>query len=301
MKPVVILEFPSNLGLKEPSPGHEPGVRKLPEWLHRFGFHQKIDAAKIIRLEPPAYSMQMDQPSGVRNADAIVSYALEQADLIKDVMADDLFPLVIGGDCSILIGNAAGLRSLGNYGLFFLDGHHDYMWPALSETGGAAGMDTAIVTGNGHEKLTNINGLKPYFKEEYVWCVGNREYDEEYIAAIRQSAIHYTDLDTLRKHGISHCINEFLQMVRSSALDGFWIHLDVDVLNDELMPAVDSRSPGGLSYEELDGCLGPLLAAPELSGIEITILDPELDEKGKYTKMFVDRFTKLFNASRMIR
>ena len=298
MLPVVILEFPSNLGLKEPSPGHEPGVKKLPDWLRLCGFHAQIDAKEIYRTVPPPYSMTLDELSGVRNADAIVAYAKEQAVLLKRVIKAGSFPLVLGGDCSILIGNAVALKELGNYGVFYLDGHHDFMWPSLSETGGAAGMDTAIVTGHGHRKLTDIEGLQPYFKEEQVWCAGNREYDEDYVAAISNSKIHYTDLNDLRKQGITKCVNDFLEMVTATNLDGFWIHLDVDVLDDAIMPAVDSRTEGGISYDELEQILQPLLSSPKATGIEITILDPELDEDGKYTRQFVERFCGLFNRAR---
>jgi len=182
------------------------------------------------------------------------------------------------------------LKQLGNFGLFFLDGHTDYIWPELSHTGGAAGMDLAIVTGHGHDKLANINRQKPYVKEEQSWCVGNREYDDpEYIAAIENSNVNYFDLNRLREYGIEKTISDFLAMADHKNLDGFWIHLDVDVLNDDIMPAVDSRAPGGLSYDELRMILGRLLKSPKATGIEITILDPDLDPEGKYTRLFVEQ------------
>ena len=68
--------------------------------------------------------------------------------------------------------------------MFFLDGHTDFILPEISQTGGAAGMDLAIVTGHGHDKLTNIFNLKPYLPERNVFCVGNREYSPEYIQPI---------------------------------------------------------------------------------------------------------------------
>lgn len=298
MHSTTILEFPSNLGLKAPSPGHQPGVRKLPLWLQQYDFHNKINPSSVIHLEPPAYSTHIDKESGVRNADAIIGYAKRQASVLEKVIRSGSFPLIIGGDCSILIGNALALKKAGKYALFFLDGHHDFMLPALSETGGAAGMDTAIVTGYGHEKLTNIDGSGPYFNEEHVWCVGNREHYPPYVESILQSSIHYIDLDGLRRQGTKHCAESFLKMTEEKQLDGFWIHIDADVLDDTLMPAVDSRTPGGITYEELDDLLQPLLRSAKVAGLEITILDPELDPDGKYTTQFVERFCGTFNASR---
>ena len=294
---IYILEFPSNLGLKETLAGQEPGVKKLPDFLRKHNFHSSLKPSGILRLDPPNYSMTLDEISGVRNSDQIAKYSKEQSQILEKVLSENKFPIVIGGDCSILIGNSLALKNAGTFALFFLDGHTDFMWPSLSQTGGAAGMDLAIVTGHGHSKLTNINGQKPYFKEEHVWCVGNREYEEWYVKAITDSNISYTDLNILRTNGIKKCVTDFLQMVKDKNLDGFWIHIDVDVLNDNVMPAVDSRQPDGLAYKEFNEILHLLLADTKATGLEITILDPDLDPSGDYTKEFVNNFCTTVNAS----
>jgi arginase len=273
-------------------------LKKLPSWLKQHGFHEKIGPSVTLRLEPPPYSMHLDTQSGVRNADEIAGYAEKQAVLLQQVLEAGSFALALGGDCSILIGAGLALKKMGRYGLFYLDGHHDFMHPSLSETAGAAGMETAIVTGHGHDKLTNIHDLKPYFGEQHVWCVGNREYDDAYIDPILRSSIHYTDLKKLRKEGTKHCVDSFLEMVKKENLDGFWIHLDVDVLNDKVMPAVDSRAEDGLSYDELDELLRPALQSSKAMGLEITILDPELDPGGKYTLLFIENFCRIFKLAR---
>jgi len=295
---IEILEFPSNLGLIEPSPGKEPGVKKLPGWLRQHGFYALISPVRVRSLVPPNYTMLIDEESGVRNAAAISQYALQQAEILKTTIRDKLFALVIGGDCSILVGNAIALKQSGNYGLFFLDGHTDYIWPELSQTHGAAGMDLAIVTGHGHDKLVDILNLGPYLNEENVFCAGNREYDEKYIEPIKNSKINYFDLDRLRNYGIENCVNDFLEMVINKKLDGFWIHFDADALNDDLMPAVDSREPGGLDYEELSLILKKLLENELCVGLEITILDPDLDPGAVYTKEFVYRVGKIIAGIR---
>jgi arginase len=297
MRRVSIIEFPSNLGLIEPAPGREPGVKKLPAWLREHGFYDLIGPDSVRALQPPPYSMHLDKESGVRNADAIARYAKEQSVLLQPLVQAGTFPFIIGGDCSILLGSALALKKAGNYALFYLDGHHDFMLPELSGTAGAAGMDVAFATGHGHSKLTNIDGQKPYFKEENVWCVGNREYDEPYVQFIRESGIRYIDLAVLRQMDIAACVDAFLHQVHAQHLDGFFIHIDVDVLNDDLMPAVDSRTPGGLSYEELDTILQGLLSESKATGLELTILDPDLDPTGQYTEEFVKAFSASFRKA----
>lgn len=288
-----ILEFPSNLGLKKTPNGNEPAVFKLPNWLKKYGFHEKINPEQVLTLQPPDYSMDLDKESGVRNADKIIDYAIKQSELLFEKLKKGSFQIIIGGDCSILIGNAIALKQSGNYGLFFLDGHTDFMLPELSETGGAAGMNLAIVTGYGHDKLTNIFHLKPYLNEKNIYCVGNREYNQEYVRPILQSEIKYIDLKSLRATGLRNTAHEFLEFVQIQNLDGFFIHVDVDVFNDNIMPAVDSRNKDGLTYSEFSDLLKPLISSNKAIGVEITILDPDLDIEGNYTAEFVKNFIEI--------
>jgi len=293
-KEINIFEFPFNLGLTKKEHETEPGVRKLPDWLRKHNFHAKLHPKNILRLNGPDYAMDFDEETQVKNPDRIIEYAQKQSDLILKNYDKNTLNVIIGGDCSILIGTAIALKKLGNFGLFYLDGHTDYIPPELSSSGGVAGMDLAIVSGMGHQKLTNIRGLRPYFIEENIFCVGNAETDDEdYVNQVINSSVHYYDLESLRKNGFSKTAEDFLKMVQQKGLDGFFIHFDVDVLNDQIMPAVDSRTEDGIDYNNLREILTPLIENDQCFGIEITILDPDYDKQGVYTKAFVENLTQI--------
>ena len=68
-------------------------------------------------------------------------------------------------------------------------------------------------------------------------------------------------------------------------LDGFFIHLDADCLDDAVMPAVDYRAPDGLTPEELSSTLEIALASGRAVGIEVTIYNPRLDKNGEAGRM----------------
>ena len=68
-------------------------------------------------------------------------------------------------------------------------------------------------------------------------------------------------------------------------------HLDADVLDDAVMPAVDYR-PGGLSWEELATILQVAVASGRAVGLNITIFNPELDGDGSIAAGFVDALVK---------
>src|SRR6267154_5525816 len=93
-KPVSMISFNSNLGLIEPAPGKEPGVKKLPEWLRKFGFFDLVGHQEEIALESPPYSMYLDPVSDMRNTDSIAAYAKQQALIIQDVISRKNFALV---------------------------------------------------------------------------------------------------------------------------------------------------------------------------------------------------------------
>src|SRR6185436_16275263 len=90
------------------------------------------------------------------------------------------FPVVLGGDCSILLGAGLAMRRRssdldGPIGLVFVDGHSDFRYPGNSSyVGAAAGEVLALVSGRGDPSLTSIDGLKPYFRDIDVVVLGIR-------------------------------------------------------------------------------------------------------------------------------
>jgi arginase len=286
MRNLIIIEAPSNLGLKCLQPGTEPGVKFLPDALRKTGFAASAGITQTIQVPAPPYNMESDDVIKIRNAAAIVDYSVTLAKHIQEAIERNLIPVVIGGDCSILLGNALGLKNMGNYGLFYIDGHTDYMLPEHSGTEGAAGMDLALITGNGPAILSDIDQRSPYIKEEHVYAYGNRDQLDWYVDLIKNSRISYYDLPGIRDSGIDSITADFLTMIGRNHLDGFWIHFDVDALHNDIMPCVDSPQEDGLSYEELQQTLQPLLASPYFRGINITILDPSLDPRLEYTHAF---------------
>ncbi len=284
---IAVLDAPSNLGLRPPRPGAEPGCKKLAGALREQGIVERLGAYDAGRLSPPPYSGEWDGKT-VRNAAGIARFSRELAGRVEELLKKGLFPLVMGGDCSILLGNMLALRKRGRFGLAFLDGHLDFRHPGNSEAvGAAAGEDLALVTGRGGEDLVNPEGLKPLVREEDVVALGERENDPE-TRDVLGTEITVLDLAAVRKVGVAGAAGRAVEWFERNKLDGFWIHLDADVLDDEVMPAVDSPQPGGLSHDELIEMLKALLASRLAVGMEVTIFDPDLDPAGKIASAFAD-------------
>ncbi|MFC5803431.1 arginase family protein [Streptomyces formicae] len=155
MRELAIIEAPSVLGLRE------SGVQDLPAALLDAGLLARTGAVRAGRVEAPAYDPERDPETGVLNPAGIARYSVMLADAVGAVLDRGGFPLVLGGDCSILLGNLLALRRRGRYGLLFLDGHTDFYQPSAEPFGEAASMDLALVTGRGPRLLTDLERPRP--------------------------------------------------------------------------------------------------------------------------------------------
>lgn len=88
-----------------------------------------------------------------------------------------------------------------------------------------------------------------------------------------------------------------LERLAAPALAGFWVHLDVDVLDPRVMPAVDSPVAGGPGLDELAALLLPLLRHPKALGMEMTIYDPGLDPDRSAGERLVGLLERLLSPS----
>ena len=289
-----LVEAPSVLGLKP------TGVDGLAGALLRHGVAERLGARIATRLTPPPYAP--DRPADTRtlNADGIARFSSALADAVGAVMAAGDRPFVLGGDCSILLGSLLALRRRGRYGLLFVDGHADFYQPDANPNGEAASMDLAFATGRGPAMLADLEGRGPLVRDEDVVAFGFRDEDEQarYGSQPLASGIHAIDLAAVRRMGITAAVAEALRHVARRDLDGFFLHVDADVLDDAIMPAVDYRLPGGLSGIELRHVLRAAAASGRLAGLEVTIYNPALDHDGSAGRLLADALVDGLTLSR---
>jgi arginase len=271
-----ILEAPSVLGLKP------TGVERLPQTLLRHGLAERLGARHAGVLIPPTYDPYIDPTTHMLNAPAIARWSVVLADAVADVLDRREFPVVLGGDCSILLGPALALRRRGRYGLLFVDGHADFYQPEANPTGEAASMDLALATGHGPAVVADLEGLGPLVRVDDAVAFGFRDAAEQrqYGSQPLPADLLAFDLPKIRSMGIGAAAAAAVAHVGRQELAGFFVHVDADVLDDAIMPAVDYRQPGGLSAHELQHTLATALATGMAVGVEVTIYNPRLDDDG---------------------
>ncbi|MFG2172116.1 arginase family protein [Streptomyces niveus] len=289
MRNIVVIDAPSNLGLRPPSPGTVPGCYKLAGALREQGIVRRLGASEGGVVVPPRYDRgDWKEGDGVFNAAAIAAYTPRLADRIeRHVRAGD-FPLVLGGDCSIQLGASLALRRIGRYGIAAIDGSADFRHTGNSPSIGAAGgEELAIATGRGQADLSDIEGLRPYIRDEDVRLFGIRDGDED-LAELAELRIPTLPVGEIRERGAADVAGAVLRTLQTPVTDGFWVHLDADVLDPEVMPAVDAPDPGGLLPAELQSLLRVLVRSERCVGLNVTIYDPDLDPEGTAGALLAD-------------
>ncbi|MGH9014244.1 MAG: arginase family protein [Acidimicrobiia bacterium] len=303
---IAVLDAPSNLGLRPPREGHEPGVRLLAGALRGHGIVARLNAEDAGRVDPPPYVFGLEPETGYRNGLGIADYSDRLAVRIGELLDAGRFPVVLGGDCGILLGPMLALRRRqGVFGLAHLDGHDDYS-PHLDPAAwagrlAAGGLALGLVTGHGPDALADIDGLRPYAAEEHVAHIGVQREPEDYeiadLTAFDTSRIHRYPIEYVREHGADAAAQGARAHLEAAPIDGFWIHLDADILDLSVMPAVDSPNPDGLSFVELTSVLTTLVASPRALGFHVGIYDPELDPDGTAGAALTDTIVTAFSSS----
>jgi arginase len=269
-------------------PGGEelaPAALRAARVVERLNAH---DAGDIDGRIGPA---ERDAQSGVLGLPGLLRASRELRDVVARLLRSPRRPLVLGGDCTLLLGVGAALqRHLPRPGLWFVDGHTDTFDSANSPTGEAADMELGALTGHGPTQLTAIADTSPAIAPQRVLVLGHRHRDD--LEDPREldlvgPAITLVDARSVRTRG-PLAVGTWAERQLRDRADGVWLHLDLDVLDQEELPAVSYPQPGGLSWDELGELLGPLVVSEHLVGMSIADLQADLDPDGTYARRVVD-------------
>ncbi len=284
--------FTVALGVPIDSEGLEEGCNRMPAALRRSGLIASLGVRDLGDVEAGPVRGPRDPVTGVRGPAEVAAVSLRLRDALLPLLRSGERPLVVGGCCAVLLG--AGLAAhevAGRAGLAFVDGHEDFYDGHSSLSGCVADMELSIVTGHGPTGLLPDEPAAPLFREEDALAIGVRDSaiarengspDPRRLAPdlrIIESARLLTDGPTLTGQRAAAEL--------ATGPGGFWLHLDLDVIDGKAMPAVDDPLPGGPDWRQAAELLQPLVHSPALLGADVTILNPSLDPDDFYARQVV--------------
>jgi arginase len=294
---ITLIGAPSSIGIKPYEDGQPRWLDRAPGVLRSLDLAARLRAVDSGDVAPPPYRDFERSPGKVRNEAEVAAYSRALATRVAETRGRGRFPLVLGGDCSVLLGCCLALRTAGagSIGLVYADGHADFAMPTESRTGSAASMCLGLAVGRGETPLSRLGGTEPLLRGEDVALVGRRDFHEPWYGQSALAPAGVLDIPgaALRERGPDGVAAAVLERVGRADLAGFWIHVDADVLDAAIMPAVDSPTPDGPGINELAAFLRPLARHPRALGMELTIYDPRLDPDLACARRLVDLLEKV--------
>lgn len=277
---IVIVGAPSSIGIRSYDDGTPRRLDLAPGALRGRGLVARLGARDDGDVLPPPYRELVRPPSAIRNAADVAAYSRALAERVARAGSAGEFVLVLGGDCSIVLGSLLGVTRSGPAGLVYADAHSDFATADRSSTGSAAAMCLALAVGRGEGPLATLGGPEPLVAGRDVTLLGRRDQAES--PCYGQDALGRFDIldqdhAAVMASGPAETARRTLERVARPELRGFWIHLDADVFDPAVMPAVDSPEPGGLELDQIAELLTPLARHPKALGMQLTIYDPALD------------------------
>ncbi|MGH3312864.1 MAG: arginase family protein [Streptomyces sp.] len=284
------------------SAGRPEGVARAPRALRDAGLISLLEHRRPIRdagdVDVGVLSPERDARSGLKSLDSLERVTASLRDAVAGSLRDGERPFVLGGDCPVLLGCLRGAADVaGEVGLLFVDGHEDAWAPDRSTTGEAADCELGLLLGLHRENLpSSLTRLLPSLDPGAVVALGPRDAEElaeHRIPSVAGRILLRTadDLGSSPDAPAVYARDATDRILRRAG--GWWLHVDLDVLSTDALPAVDYPQPGGLTWPELTALTTTALRAPDCLGMTVCIYNPDLDPGLEHARRITDHLGRI--------
>src|SRR5918998_3285298 len=174
------------------------------------------------------------------------------------MLTAERFPILTSSDCSICMTTfQAVVRHVPDVHVLWLDAHGDFNTPQTTPSEFLGGMCLSAACG------TWDAGFEPSLEPAKVLMCGVRDLDAGERVLVETA-------------GVGNAMPS--EVVSALAGKRVYVHLDLDVLDPEVLPA-QFAVPHGLSDTGLRTLLGDLKDAAEIVGLEVTAFEAPEDER----------------------
>lgn len=277
-------------------------VERMPESLRKFGLIEALAAEDLGDLDVRISCRDRDPETeviGLADCKAVTAALREKT---RALLGAGDRPFFIGGCCTMAVGIAAGMRDhFGETALTYVDGHLDLYDGPTSWQGEMADMPMAIMLGHGPASaMRDVMGSNP-IEPRNAFIIGYRDREE---AAGRGSLmpedigpdLNDLPLEHIRPAGFRTVGQRIARLLEDKDLP-FYLHLDLDVLDESLFPATLYHLPQGMNWQELEELLSPLVASRKLAAVSIGCYDPDMDPEERLAGEIVEHVGRIFSAA----
>ncbi len=242
---------------------------------------------------------------GYRHLDEIGAWCEMVRDAVRASLDNERFPMLMGGDHSLVIGSIAGVAAhCANAGkplsILWLDAHADFNTANTSPTGNVHGMPAAVIAGHGPKSLLSIGPSVPMLDPSRIVQIGIRSVDAMEKKMVVASGIEVLDMRWIDENGMRESMRVALKKL---AAFGGHVHVsfDTDFLDPMIAPGVSTAVAGGPTYREAQLCMEMIYDSGLMASLDLMELNPARDIENKTAELLVELVESLFGEQILAR
>jgi arginase len=296
------------IGVPSAAGAHSPGVEKAPQALRAAGIADALSrhGATVVdsRGDLPLVPFAIDHRRRyAQNIAAVAHVATALASEVEAMLRGDSdgdggnrgdVPLILGGDCTILLGVLAGqVRREPSTALVYLDARPDLNTPQSVVQGALdwMGMSHVLAQPDAVEQLTTLGPRVPLLDWRDVTFFG--VVDSELTAGERALREAHPER-FVSSQEIARGAGDAAGAVADELAGGharIVVHFDVDVLDFVDFPIADNayQRNQGLTLDNALAALSVFAESPAFGGLVITEVNPDHVPSDSLLESFVDR------------
>ena len=299
---VHVLEVPLDYGGKRhgsdmgPSAIRLAGLRaKLEEIGHTVNKDQDV-----IKTIPQEYVEPGNNPKA-KYLQPIVESCTEMAGRVEEILNNDEFPLMLGGDHSIVMGSLAGMHAWCKkqnlrLGVLYVDAHGDFNTTETTGSGNIHGQCLAASAGYGLPELCNIYEAERKVNPENICYVGCRDLDVGEKKLMHEAGVTVFTVSDIDRMGFDEVIKK-VKLFFKTRVDVVHISFDMDAFDPSIAPGTGVPVPGGLVYREGLILMEEMAALNMVKSMEIVEVNPILDNRNSTAMMAVSLAARLLGET----
>ena len=292
------------IGVPSSAGAHAPGVEQGPARLRAAGLVGALAAAGVAAVDagdlPVSRFAATAAPSGARNLSAVLGVARQVAGAVAAARADGDVAVLLGGDCTLVLGAVAGLRrqeqASGEVGVFYVDGDADLDtpqegWGVLDSCG------VAHLLGEGDPQLAALRPDGPLLDAAQLVLFGFHpaQLSDGQWRRFASYGLYGVPVSDIPAGTAGSRAARALQRLQDKR--ALLCHLDVDVIDFASFPLADCpRYHGGLSLSDTFDAVRAAARHPGLACLTLTEVNPDHDPAGELSQHLVSRWTAAIAA-----
>lgn len=298
---IVLIENPSELGAGTRGAGLGPIAVRLQDNQNGSEVYSKYPHVTVLSQNEVLCNTVVNP-----HAKYITTIVNHNKAFIKEFQSQvktGKFPIVISGDHSNALGTIAAIKDANpdkRLGVIWIDAHADLHTPYTTPSGNVHGMPLGASLGEGYEsdainepnqevveawhELTHIgeNKIHPKVLPSDLVLIAIRDLEDP----------EWQDIDDnrIKNYVPARLLNKTMYEVAEESLDYLnacdliYISFDVDSMDPSVSVGTGTSVPNGLSLEDAKELLQYLYKSPKIAALEITEINPLIDQDNKMAK-----------------